>query len=102
MSKSRIYRMLTILSVCLASIGALYMLGRRLTDLHMGFLYDEMYTLATAHPGHPFPFLWREMLLKDVNPPSITYCSTGGTTWPNLPWCGCGCLACWPACSRWR
>ena len=69
MSKSRIYRMLTILSVCLASIGALYMLGRRLTDLHMGFLYDEMYTLATAHPGHPFPFLWREMLLKDVNPP---------------------------------
>ena len=69
MSKSRIYRLLSIISVCLASVGALYMLGRRLTDLHMGFLYDEMYTLATADPNRPFSFLWREMLLQDINPP---------------------------------
>lgn len=91
MTKSRIYRLLTILSVCLTAVAAGYMLWRRLTDLHMGFLYDEMYTLATANPGTPFSFIWREMLSQDVNPPLYNILLYGwnhfapaSVVWPRL------------------
>ena len=69
MTTSRIHRLLVLVTVALTSLAVLYMLWRRLTDLHMGFLYDEMYTLATANPENSLSFIWREILLKDINPP---------------------------------
>lgn len=69
MTTSRTHRLLVLVTVALTSLAVLYMLWRRLTDLHMGFLYDEMYTLATANPENSLSFIWREILLKDINPP---------------------------------
>ncbi len=53
--------------VCAVLAG--YMFIQRFMHLQMGFLYDELYSMATASPRHPFGFLWKEILLKDVNPP---------------------------------
>lgn len=57
--------------VCYVVCGAiaLYMLVHRFLHLTSGFQFDELYSAVTASPKLSFPFIWREMLLWDVNLP---------------------------------
>ena len=67
--KQKINRFLLILSVTVSAVIAGYMLWQRFCYLHMGFLYDELYSMATSNPQDSLSFVWNEMLLKDINPP---------------------------------
>lgn len=45
------------------------MLGMRFAFLSNGLSHDELYSAATASPHLSFGFIWKEMLLRDVNLP---------------------------------
>ena len=46
-----------------------YMLVMRFAHLTNGFQYDELYSAITASPHLSFSFIWKQMILQDVNLP---------------------------------
>lgn len=54
--------------VCAAVLSG-YMVYTRFIHLTNGFQYDELYSAITALPKLSFSFVWKEMLLQDINLP---------------------------------
>ena len=67
--KKSFSRIVLALSLITAGAVALYMLLARIHYWQIGFLYDELYSMATADPNYSLGFIWREFLTKDINPP---------------------------------
>lgn len=63
------YRILTAVCVFVSVVLAFYMISQRFAHLTNGFQYDELYSAITANPFLPFSFIWKEILLQDVNLP---------------------------------
>ena len=75
-----------VLIIC--GLLALWMLISRFRVPHLGFMYDEVYSWATANPAHAWGIVWQEVLLQDVNLPLFNIFLRG---WahvlpPTLPW----------------
>lgn len=64
-----VYRILTAVCVFVSVVLAFYMISQRFAHLTNGLQYDELYSAATANPFLSFSFIWKDMLLKDVNLP---------------------------------
>ena len=69
----KIQKIITVVSLAVSGVLAFYMFWQRFTLLHLGLLYDELYSMATAFPGFSWGYIWREMLLKDVNLPLFNF-----------------------------
>jgi len=72
-------RMITAVCVAVSTAVALYMFVQRFAHLTNGFQYDELYSAVTAWPTLPLPFIWKEMLLQDVNLPLFNVSLWGWT-----------------------
>lgn len=62
-------RIFTTVCIVCAAVLSLYMLVMRFAHLGNGLQYDELYSAITAHPQLSFPFIWKNMLLQDINLP---------------------------------
>ena len=62
-------RIFIIVCSVIAGVLALYMLQQRFLHLHNGLQYDELYSAITASPYFSLPYVWKNMLLKDINLP---------------------------------
>ncbi|MBR4592014.1 MAG: hypothetical protein IKO35_02260 [Elusimicrobiaceae bacterium] len=62
-------RVLILICSVVAGVCALYMLWQRFTHLHNGLQYDELYSAITASPAFSLPYVWKNMLLQDINAP---------------------------------
>ena len=62
-------KFLTLSALTASFAAAAYMWLVRFTLLTEAPIYDEVYSLITASPAFSFPFVWKEMLLNDVNLP---------------------------------
>lgn len=60
---------LTGVCVGISVILSVYMLVMRFAHLTNGFQYDELFSAITAFPTLPFGFVWKNILLLDVNLP---------------------------------
>ena len=69
----KIHKIITVVSLAVSGVLAFYMFWQRFTLLHLGLQYDELYSMATAFPGFSWGYIWREMLLKDVNLPLFNF-----------------------------
>lgn len=65
----RFAAILKVVCCVVCGVMAVYLFVHRFLHLSSGFQYDELYSAATADPELSFSFIWREMLLKDVNLP---------------------------------
>ncbi len=65
----KILNAVVVSALIVSALCAGYMFIARFFDLQAGPLYDELYSMATANPRHPFVYLWKEILLNDINPP---------------------------------
>ena len=65
-SVARVFTAVCVISAC---VMGLYMLAMRFSHLSNGLAYDELYSVITASPQLSFKFIWKEILLKDVNLP---------------------------------
>lgn len=60
---------LTRLSLLAAGVLALAGVLARFWGLSKGLTFDELYSMGSSSPDFSLPFIWREILLKDVNAP---------------------------------
>ena len=47
----KIHKIITVVSLAVSGVLASYMFCQRFALLHLGLLYDELYSMATAFPG---------------------------------------------------
>ena len=84
----KFYSIITAVSLAASAALALYMFCQRFALLHLGLQYDELYSMATAFPGFSWSYIWREMLLKDVNLPLFNFILYGWNhIFPLTPFC---------------
>ena len=69
----KLYSIITAVSLAVSGVLGVYMFCQRFALLHLGLLYDELYSMATAFPEFSWAYIWREMLLKDVNLPLYNF-----------------------------
>ena len=67
--RQQIGRIFTIVCVICAAVMSLYMLAMRFVHLENGLTYDELYSAVTAAPYLSFGYVWKQMLMQDVNLP---------------------------------
>lgn len=73
-------------SLVVSALLGLFMLIQRFAHLSLGFSYDELYSMSTSSPLLNFSFIWKEMLLKDVNLPLYNILLYGWNhLFPNTP-----------------
>ena len=66
-------RILTAVCVTVAVALSLFMIGLRFAYLTNGLQYDELYSAITASPYLSWGFIWRKMLLQDINLPLYNF-----------------------------
>ena len=62
-------RIFTTVCIICAVVLSLYMSVMRFAHLGNGLQYDELYSAITAFPQLSFSFIWKNMLLQDINLP---------------------------------
>ena len=65
----RAVRILTVVCIICAAVLSAYMLASRFFFLHNGFQYDELYSAITASPDLSLGYVWKHVLLQDINLP---------------------------------
>ena len=69
----RAVRILTIVCVICASVLAVYMLASRFFHLTNGLQYDELYSAITASPDLSWGYIWKNMIMQDINLPLFNF-----------------------------
>ena len=67
--QSSLARIFTAVCIICAAVLSLYMIVMRFACLGNGLQYDELYSVITASPDLSFPFIWKNMLMQDINLP---------------------------------
>ncbi len=65
----RAVRILTAVCVICAGVISLYMLASRFFHLTNGLQYDELYSAITASPNLSWGYIWKNMIMQDINLP---------------------------------
>lgn len=102
----RAVRILTAVCVVCAGVLSLYMFASRFFHLTNGFQYDELYSAITASPDLSWGYIWKNMIMRDINLPLFNLLLFGWNrlfpftqTWMHLfsaLWSAATILIAWP------